>query len=117
MFLCAKLLPTSGASPMAVPAPPWFCYVAGHRAMLDGARAVADTAAGSRPREPGDPRPIGRLYRTGALRSRHVAVLLRHGRTMPSPDPDRPDKRRDLQDWQAGLACDDRALRARQIVA
>jgi hypothetical protein len=73
---------------------------------------------GSQPScEPGDTRPSGRRYRTGNLRSQHLAVLLRHGRTMLSPDPDRPDKRRDLQDWQAGLACHDRALPARQIVA
>ena len=96
----------------------WFWYMACHRAKLDGARAVAGMAAISRPCEPGDiHRIVSRLYRTGNLRAQHLAVLVRYGRTMLSPDPDRPDKSRDLLDWRAGLACLDRALRARQIVA
>lgn len=89
-----------------------------HRARLDGARTVAGMAAVERPCEPADiHRIVTRLYRAGSLQPRHLAVLVRYGRTMLSPDPDRPDRRRDLHDWRAALACLDRVLRAKRIVA
>ena len=104
--------------PFSSTAEAWFWYMACHRARLDGARAAAGMATVERPCEPSDiHRIVCQLYRAGNLRSQHLAVLVRYGRTMLSPDPDRPDKSRDLHDWRAGLACLDQALRARRIVA
>jgi hypothetical protein len=79
---------------------------------------VAGSAAVSRPHEPGDiHRIVSGLGRSGSLRRQHLAVPVRYGRTMPSPDPDCPDKSRDLLASRVGPACPERALCAGQIVA
>jgi hypothetical protein len=104
--------------PVPSTAEAWFRCMAWNRAGLDGARTVAGMATASRPCEVGDMhRIVSHVYRTDSLRPEHLAVVVRYGRTMLKPDPNRPGTSRDLLDWRAGLDCLDRAPRATQIVS
>lgn len=103
--------------PFASAAEAWFWYMGCHQARLDGARIVAGAGKMRRPCEPSDiNRIVMRLYRQGRLSAAELRVLVRHGRAMLAPDPERSGGR-DIELWERALDRLGEVLRAKGIVA
>lgn len=95
----------------------WFWYLACHEAKLEGARVVAGRGAIARPCDPQDIYlAAARLLDGGHLRPHHLRVMIRYGRAMLPPDPDRPHHQLDLLHWREAMSRLGGALKARGIM-
>lgn len=95
----------------------WFWYARALKTRRDGARFGDGPLSWQRPCDPDDiVRVLAKLFRKGAIRPEHVAVLARFGAAERAPDGRRGDEAAFVAPWDEALDRLGPPLKAKGIV-